>query len=138
MTVPGLYQRATVEFNDFMAAARDAADLQTTNQAFTMVEGVLLAFRRRLSPKDALAFADVLPAVLRAVFVANWDIERPPVPFADRATMTKEVQSLRAGHNFAPDHAISAVASALWKHVDAASMRRVLASLPPGAREFWQ
>lgn len=121
-----------------MAAARDAADLQTTNQAFTMVEGVLLAFRRRLGAKDALAFADVLPAVLRAVFVANWDVDRPPVPFSDRVTMTKEVQSLRADHNFAPDHAISAVASALWTHVDPTSLRRVLASLPPGAREFWQ
>lgn len=121
-----------------MAAARDAADLQTTNQAFTMVEGVLLAFRRRLSAKDALAFANVLPAVLRAIFVSNWDIDIAPVPFSDRATMTKEVQALRSGHNFAPDHAISAVASALWKHVDPLSMRQVLASLPPGAAEFWR
>ena len=43
--------------------------------AYTAVQGVLLTFRRRLAPREVMAFADQLPAVLRALFVAGWDPE---------------------------------------------------------------
>jgi uncharacterized protein (DUF2267 family) len=50
--------------------------------------------------------------------------------------MRKEVQALRADHNFAPETAIGDVASALRRHVDEAAFNRVLAKLPEGATEF--
>ena len=68
-----------------------------------MVQGVLQVCRRRLDIKDAAFFANVLPPVLRAIFVADWDTDEPWRPFEDRAVMTKEVQALRADHNFAPE-----------------------------------
>jgi uncharacterized protein (DUF2267 family) len=36
----------------FLGDAADAAGLVTANQAFTMTEGVLRAFRRRLTVRD--------------------------------------------------------------------------------------
>jgi uncharacterized protein (DUF2267 family) len=138
MTVPVEYQRARDDFYNFLLDARDTAGLITTNQAYTMVQGVLHTFRRRLDLKDAIRFAGVLPAALRALFVADWNPEERRRPFEDRAVMTEEVRALRADHNFAPETAIQDVARALRRHVDEAVLDRVLESLPPGASEFWR
>ena len=69
MTVPNEFEFASDEFSHFLRDARDVAALTSTHQAFTMTQGVLQAFRRRLSVADALAFAQVLPVGLRALFV---------------------------------------------------------------------
>ncbi len=138
MPIPAEYQRATEHFYKFLLDVREMSDLGSTHQAYTMAQGVLQAFRRRLDVEDAILFAGVLPAVLRAIFVADWDIDEPRRPFEDRAAMTKEVQSLRAEHNFAPETAIRDVASALRRNVDEAAFDRVLARLPDGAARFWE
>ncbi len=121
-----------------MLDARDISGLATTHQTYTMVQGVFQAFRRRLDVRDALLFANVLPPVLRALFVADWNLDEPRRPFEDRAVMTREVQSLRPDHNLAPASSIRDVAAALRKNIDQAELDRVLARLPAGAREYWQ
>jgi uncharacterized protein (DUF2267 family) len=138
MPVPPQYQRASDHFFAFLADARDEASLSTVNQAYTMVQGVLQTFRRRLSLPEAIRFAGVLPAAVRALFVADWDPDEPRQPFGDRAAMTAEVQALRPNHNFAPETAIRDVAAALRKHLDTADFDAVLATLPDGAVEFWR
>lgn len=138
MTLPSEYQRASQEFEKFMVDARDISGLATTNMAYTMVQGVLQAFRRRLSVRDAALFANVLPAVVRAIFVADWNTDEPRRAFEDRAAMTKEVQALRAAHNFAPDTAIQDVATALRRNIDETALDRVLAKLPEEAVQFWR
>jgi uncharacterized protein (DUF2267 family) len=137
VTIPGPYELASEDFNAFLRDARDIAGLGSTHQAYTMVQGVLQAFRRRVSVKDALRFADVLPPVVRALFVADWNVEEPRRTFGDRPAMTSEVQSLRGNHNVSPDTSIRDVAQALRRHVDNAAFDRVLAQLPAGAADFW-
>ena len=138
MPIPSEYQRATDHFYKFLQDVRDMSDLGSTHQAYTMVQGVLQTFRRRLDVKDAILFAGVLPAVLRAIFVVDWDIDEPRRPFEDHAVMTKEVRTLRADHNFAPATAIRDVAIVLRRNVDEAAFDRVIAMLPEGAVRFWQ
>jgi uncharacterized protein (DUF2267 family) len=138
MPVPSEYSRAADHFYEFLLDARDTSGLGSTHQAYTMVQGVLQAFRRRLDIKDAIRFAGVLPVGLRALFVVDWDTDEPRRPFEDRVTMTREVQALRADHNFAPETAIRDVASALRRHVDQDAFNRVLARLPKDAAEFWR
>lgn len=137
MPVPPEYQRASLDFESFLVDACECAGLVTTNQAYTMVEGVLRTFRRRLSVAEGLAFANVLPPVLRALFVEDWDSSAPVQPFASREAMTAEVQALRAAHNFSPAHAISSVATALRKHVQHERLEQVLSRLPEGSVQFW-
>jgi uncharacterized protein (DUF2267 family) len=137
MPLPAEYQRASLDFERFLVDARDISGLNTTNMVWNMVVGVLHTFRRRLPVADALRFANVLPPVLRAIFVADWDVDEPQRAFEDRATMTREVQALRAAHNFSPESATRDVAQALRRHVDEAELDRVLATLPAGAREYW-
>ena len=137
MPIPPEYQRATAEFERFMVDARDEAGLATTNMAWNMVVGVLRTFRRRLSTQDAIRFANVLPAVVRAIFVADWDFHDSPLPFDQRESLVDEVRAVRREHNFSPDSAIQAVAHALWRHVDTEAFNKVLCDLPAGAAEFW-
>jgi uncharacterized protein (DUF2267 family) len=138
MPVPSEYQRATDDFYKLLIDARDSAGLKTTNQAYTMVQGVLQVFRRRLEVNEAIRFLSVLPVGARALFVADWDVDEPKRQFEDRAVMTREVQALRAEHNFAPETAIRDVASALRRNLDEVAFNRVLATLPQGAAQFWQ
>ena len=56
MPVPAEYQRATDDFYKLLTDARDSAGLTTTNQAYTMVQGVLQVFRRRLELNEAIRF----------------------------------------------------------------------------------
>src|SRR5215469_18234738 len=138
MPVSSEYQRATDDFYKLLTDARDSARLTTTNQAYTMVQGVFQVFRRRLEVKEAIRFLNVLPVGARALFVAEWDVEEPKCPFEDRTIMTKEVQGLRSEHNFAPETAIRDVTIALRRNLDQAAFDRVLATLPQGATQFWR
>lgn len=138
MPMPMEYRQASLDFERFLLDARDVAGLQTTNQAYTMVQAVLQTFRRRLDIEDAILFADILPPVIRAIFVAEWDLEEPRLPFSGRIAMTREVQALRPDHNISPDSAIADVAGALRRNIDEAKLDRVLARLPAGAADFWR
>ncbi|MCU7933823.1 MAG: DUF2267 domain-containing protein [Candidatus Thiodiazotropha sp. (ex Dulcina madagascariensis)] len=138
MPVPFEYSRAADHFYEFLLEARDTAELGSTHQAYTMTQGVLQAFRRRLDFKGAILFASVLPVGLRALFVADWDTDEPKRQFEGRADMTQEVQALRVAHNFAPDTAIRDVAYALRQHVDETIFDSILARLPEGAVDFWK
>jgi uncharacterized protein (DUF2267 family) len=137
MTIPMELQHASENFERFLADAQEISELTTRNQTYTMVQGVLQVLRRRLEVRDALVFANALPPVLRAIFVADWNIDEPKRPFEDRANMTREVQSLRKDHNFAPDTAIRDVATALRRNMDAAVLNWILAALSGGASDFW-
>jgi uncharacterized protein (DUF2267 family) len=137
MTWPLEYQHASLDFERFMVAARDAAGLQTTNMAWNMVEGVLHVFRRRLSFEQVLRFANVLPPVVRALFLENWRIAEPPVAFAPRTVLVEEVRALRHEHNFSPANAIEAVAHALRHTIGDVALDEVLSEFPPEARTFW-
>jgi uncharacterized protein (DUF2267 family) len=137
MTMPMDYQDAAANFDRFLLAAIESSGLTTRNQAYTMVQAVFQVFRRRLDLAEAIAFANVLTPLQRALFVADWDTSEPRLPFATRAEMTLEAQSLRRHHNFAPDTCIQDVARALRKTMDAAALDKVLAVLPNGAIAFW-
>jgi len=138
MPVPSEYQRATDDFYQLLTDARDSAGLTTTNQAYTMVQGVFQVFRRRLDVRDAIRFLTVLPVGARALFAAEWDPNEPKCQFEDRAIMTKEVHTLRAEHNYAPETAIRDVAIALRRNLDEAAFDRMLATLAPAAKQFWE
>ncbi|WGH79719.1 DUF2267 domain-containing protein [Jannaschia ovalis] len=138
MPMPWTYRHASREFAAFLDDAKDGMGLVSDNMAYTAIDGVFRAFRRRLTAAQGLAFATVLPAVPRAIFVAGWVPEDPPPPFPDRAALTREAQALRRHHNLTPDNAIAATARALRRSVDQAALDRVLAELPAGAAEFWR
>ena len=137
MPMPPEYRHATRDYDAFIEDLRDRLGTHSRNVAYTTAQAVLVVFRRRLTVAQGLAFAGALPAVLRAIFVAGWDPDTPPEPFADRATLTAEVRAVRQAHNFATPTAIADVAGALRARIDIAAFDRVLAKLPADARAYW-
>ena len=105
--------------------------------AWSMVQGVLWAFRRRLTVPQVADFANLLPPLLRSLFIEGWDPAAPVATFASREALTREVRQVRPQHNFAPDHSIRAVAIALRASVDESKLEVLLSKLPPEARAFW-
>lgn len=136
--MPWSYRHATKDWQAFLAEAREGLGLSSDNTTFTAVEGVLRAFRARLEPRQVIAFADLLPAVLRALFVADWDPDAPCRPWGDRAALEAEVRALRRHHNLTPPDAIAPVARALRLSVRQADLDRVLAAIGPEAEAFWR
>lgn len=121
-----------------MVDARDISGLATTNMAYNMVVGVLHTFRRRLTAQEAIGFANVLPAVLSAIFVSDWNTSEGKAEFTDRAAMTQEVKTLRAEHNFSPDTAIHDVAAALRRNVVQPEFDNYLSTLSSEAKNYWR
>jgi uncharacterized protein (DUF2267 family) len=138
MTLPFEYKNPTLQFERFMIDARNFAGLPTTNMAWNMVVGVLHAFRHRLSVYQALAFAAVLPPMIRALFIEDWNPEQDVVPFGEPADWLNDVRLVRPKHNFSPPDAVASVAAALRKHVNAKAFESVFLVLPPEARHYWQ
>ncbi len=120
-----------------MVAARDHAGLATTNMAWNMVEGVLHAFRRRLTLDQALRFADQLPPAVRGLFVEGWRPGEQVASVGTRTEMLEEVRSLRRDHNFSPDNAIESIGFALFTVLPSDAFTRALDALPPDLRELW-
>jgi uncharacterized protein (DUF2267 family) len=56
MPVPPEYRRASIEVEKFLLDAREAADLTTTHQTYTMVQGVLQALFDVLTPQDLIVW----------------------------------------------------------------------------------
>lgn len=137
MPVPSEYQRASLDFERFLLHARQAGELQTTHMAWNMVVGVLHTFRARLTVPQVAAFANVLPPVLRALFIEGWDPAHQPCAFNHRSQLLAEIRSLRAAHNFSPDNAIEAVSIALRASVDEEQLQRVLRSISAEAFGYW-
>jgi uncharacterized protein (DUF2267 family) len=131
------YRLATQDFDRFLADVAMETNLGSRHQAYTTTQGVFFCFRRRLSIQEAISFAQILPAMLRALFVSDWDTDEPQLKSWDPELMAAEVKQLRVNHNFSPDTAIHDVACVLRKYVDATAFKRCLENLPSPAREFW-
>ncbi|OFE13442.1 hypothetical protein PHACT_10075 [Pseudohongiella acticola] len=138
MPLPQEYQRASDQFYSFLTELRDLSNFGSSHQTYTMVQGVFQVFRKRLQVRDAIKFADALPAILRAIFVSDWDTEQPIEPFCDLFEMNAEVKQLRAEHNFSTDTAIQDVGNVLKKYVDEEKFTSVVRDLPIEAQQFWQ
>ncbi len=137
MTVPMEYRRGLQVLDDFLADAADEAGLATRNQSYTMVQAVFQTFRRRLTHAQSIVFVQTLPAMLRALYVSDWDPAEMLVTSWDEMAMIREVQSLRRHHNFAPATAIRDVGRALRRHVDPVAFEACLSQLPHEAKAFW-
>jgi uncharacterized protein (DUF2267 family) len=137
MPMPSRYAHASQDYEDYINAVLDFSNLATRNQVYTMTEGVFRTFRRRLDVQSAIRFANGLPSVLAAIFIADWDMGMSPIFFASREAMTREVQFLRADHNFSPATYIQDVALALRRSLGGRVLDELLAGLPDGAAAFW-
>lgn len=137
MTMPMEYVQASKDFEAFMEDFMALADLPTHHRAYHSIRAVLHVFRSHLTTTDSLKFANILPPILRAIFVEDWRPSDDPHPFPARADLFHEIKAIRRDHNLAPETVISDAAKALRMHIDNRELDRVLLDLPIEARSFW-
>lgn len=137
MTVPQEYSQASRDFEQILVDVRDHAMISTTHRAFTTLEAVLCVFRRRLTVAQGLEFSGLLKVGLRALFITDWDVGEPVLPFETMKDMQAEVMSLRHNHNLSPPTAINDVVMALRLHIDEVRLVAFLKSVSPHALIFW-
>ncbi len=137
MPMPQEYQLASHVYEKILARAQDELGLSTRNQTYTTIQAVLTVFRRRLPPEQILQFADVLPPLIRAIFVADWDEIEFTGHFGSRESLALEVRSLRRNHNFSPSNAIEGVVTAIRANVEESRLDELLDSFPQEAKFYW-
>ncbi|MEZ5953882.1 MAG: DUF2267 domain-containing protein [Hyphomonas sp.] len=137
MPVPPEYLRVGEFFSDFLLAVREETSLATRHQSYTCLQGVLIVFRRRLTPEQILTFAQILPPAVASIFIDGWSPEEFTPEWGTRDTLTREVRHLRQHHNFAPDTAIADVARALRRTIGAETLDAALERLGPEAAAYW-
>ncbi len=129
--------QASADFDAFMKDLVATSMIQTSHQAYTMLQAVLQVFSRSPDrrPGDCVRQC---PATRPArIFVSDWDTEAPVKPFVDRDALMKEVRAFRHDHNLSTDTALEDVTVVIRRHVDQAAFERILNTLPPDARRFW-
>ena len=136
MPMPWTYRHPETEWRGFLEDIRDILDTPSSNVAYTAAEGVLTAFRRRLTPQEVLEFADTLPSVIRALFLQGWRMEAP-LPWAKQSDYIREAKALRRDHNFTGDRVLEAVSFGLHRAVGAVRFRQNLNAIGPEAQSFW-
>lgn len=77
MPMSWTYRHASKAFRAFLHDAKERMGFVSDNMAYMAVDAVFQVFRRRLTPEQGIAFADLLPSVPRAIFVYRWDVSRP-------------------------------------------------------------
>jgi uncharacterized protein (DUF2267 family) len=77
MTQPYDVLYASKLFQEWLAALKDRAMLQTHNQSQAIFRSVLHCLRRHMATEQVLIFADALPPLPRGIFIEGW---RPSAP----------------------------------------------------------
>jgi uncharacterized protein (DUF2267 family) len=138
MPMPFNYRTASRDFEKFIEDLRQLSLLQTSNQSYTEARSVFHVFRNHVAVQVALDFANALPAVLRAIFIEDWDISRPIKEFPPTDQLLNEVFAIRPDHNVSAETAITDVALALRMNMNPVDFEQMLATLPPRAAAFWR
>jgi uncharacterized protein (DUF2267 family) len=74
---------ASENFDAFIQDLRNTCMLQTRHQAYHTLRAVLHTFRAHLTTRQALDFANILPAATQAIFVEDWTAPGALPPFHD-------------------------------------------------------
>lgn len=138
MTVPQDYMLAQQRFDALLAELMEKLDLTSRHQVYAVLYSVLMVFRRRLDADQTLVFAGTLPAIVSAMFAADWTPGEAKLPFTGVSDYDAEIRAVRRDHNLAPPQARQIVAAAVRARCDRATFEAALAQLPAEAAAFWE
>lgn len=139
MPCPQDYQIGDKIFYDFLNEVRIDTDLGSTHMSYTVTQGVFQCFKKRISIANSILFCNLLPAPLRALFVADWNPFQEILPAGNREDWLMDTQSLRKEHNFTYlcEDPVKSVAKVIRNYIDSDKFEIYLKNLPSDIREFW-
>ena len=138
MPMPQEIAYASKQFMELLGALKERALLETHNQCYAMLRAVLHEFRSYMTIKQAIAFADGLPPLVRAIFVEGWQPADEPPPPPSRKEFASAVARRLAPHHYAPDNLASDVFAVLVPRAERTKIARVMDELPADLNNLWR
>lgn len=138
MPMPMEYQHASADFEQVLHKVCLACNFSTRNQAYTLVQAVLVVFRRRLNLDQGIAFAQVLPPILRALFIDGWQTLERPIPFDGPDALGAEVLAFRGAHNFSPENGPAVAVAIIRNCIGTEVLDHFLTGMDENCRLFWR
>jgi uncharacterized protein (DUF2267 family) len=136
MTQPYEILHASKLFQDWLAALKERAMLQTHNQSQAMFRSVLHCVRRYMTTDEVLTFADALPPLVRGIFIEGWR-PAPPAVLRSPEDLVRDVIADLASHHVPPDSIVSDVLFVLAARSEPWAAKILRAQLPEQLRPLW-
>lgn len=114
------------------------AMLQTHNQAYAMTRAVLHRTRDHLTLAQGIRFAQGLPVVLRAIMIADWDVDAAPSVHSGRSAFRADVIHRLSPHHVPPDTIVEDVIQTVAAHADSFAFNQALLALPEEIASLWR
>lgn len=138
MPMPYTYRHSSEEWRGFLRRMRERTLIESDNVIYTALQGLFRAFRARTEPHLVLAFGDELPSVMRAILVANWDLDAPRQPWVTPEEIEREVRAFRQAHNIAPVGILGDLIPEVRAEMHGKAFERVIARLPIEGQRLWR
>lgn len=136
MTQPHNIQYASELFQDWLAALKERAMLQTHNQSQAIMRSALRNVRRYMTAQQVLNFADALPPLPRGIFIEGWRPTDPP-PLHSANDVLHEIIEELSPHVIPPDSILADVFAVLAEHSQPADAKVMKEQLPEQLRSLW-
>ena len=137
MPMPQEITQASKQFMELLGDLKEGSFLQTHNQSYAMLRAVLHEFRKYMTIGQAIAFANGLPTIVRAIFVENWKPAAQPSAPLSRRDFVDAVITRLSPHHVPPDSIVSDVFALLAARGEPAKIADVIDSLPTELKQLW-
>jgi uncharacterized protein (DUF2267 family) len=136
MTQPSEIVHASKHFQEWLTALKARAMIETHNQSYACMRGVLHALRQHMETEQVLAFADALPPLPRGLFIEGW---RPGAaqPLKSEHALPDEIYRSLTAHHSPPKGIVRDVLLVLFEKLDAHSAKIIHAQLPKVLQPLW-
>jgi uncharacterized protein (DUF2267 family) len=136
MTQPSEIMHASKQFQEWLMALKARAMLETHNQSYAYMRGVLHGLRQYMETDQVLAFADALPPLPRGLFIEGWRPDTAQSLASEQALADEVYRSLTAHHN-PPKRIVRDVLVVLAEKLDTHRAKAIYAQLPKVLQPLW-
>jgi uncharacterized protein (DUF2267 family) len=137
MTIPRDIHLASQLLADWLGELKQRLLLQTHNQSFAMLRGVLIELREQLDIAAIAVIGNALPPLVRGIFYHAFDPSSARRPAASAAAFEEAVVTRLLPHQIAPDGLCPAVFAIIREKVEPHEAAAIRAVLPASLLPIW-
>lgn len=137
MTQPKDVRYASQQYQEWLAALKNTAGLQTHNQRQAMMRAVMYELRECLTTDEVLRFAGALPPLPRGIFIENWLPRESPADPVSSASFVEKVFTSLSPHHIPPDTIVADVFGVRAQFSTDENARKMKSILPETLAKLW-
>lgn len=138
MTLPSNLAKSVQHTQEWLHALMPEIGVETEDQAWQALRGVLHHLRDRMAPEEATHFAAQLPTVVRGVYYEGWSpAKTPEKERVGDEFLVRVAEEIGPNNRIDPERAARAVFALLDRELDAGQIDEVIHMLPDPAKKLW-